>query len=736
MYAIIGALLLFIFSSVGCIKTTGSLNEADPSLISFDGIQFKTKRYAVYINNELLIPQTDLKGVAPFEFKIDQGIGSIEASTGLYKAPDVLGFAVISIKDSEGRLGYISIEVVDDLKVNNTDFSMVVGTSTLLQVSGGKYPYTFSVQKGDITVDKLGVVKAGLTEGPATIKIVDSAGNVRTVNLTVVKNLSISPSQFSVTLNGSKDLTVTGGVGFAQLSVNSGVGSATTSPSRFTAGTTTGTTVVSATDEMGNVGYAYGQVFGSLQISPHIVKIPKGQSYNHFEALGGVPPFTFSIQGSGTINPTTGQYTASANTGTDTVTVTDSLGHTSQATITITNSDRFIVKNAIIQLNETLDFTNLIDGGAEPYVFNVNTGEGTFSGKVYTPPSTAGNYVVTITENGGQSTESIVFVYPSLKLNPSLLNIAVDSIGLFSAQGGVPPYSFDLVSGLGTIDSQTGVYSSGTQIGTAVVRVTDAKNHTSQSTVAINARLDLTADVENIEVGGHVNFTASGGLSPYTFSIVTGSGSLAANGADKVVLTAGLNAGIVQVEVKDAIGNRVSKYVQVLTKLTPTPQTLNLKVNQQYNFGAQGGLSPYNFSLVSGSGTITTDGLYKASASASTDKIKVTDSVGNTSEATIVVYENMQMLPQSKTILVGGTLQMSVTGGIAPIVYSISSGQGSINQQGLFTASSTTAGNVVIHAIDNEGNFADSVVVVNPALEILPSSVSLKTNKSYNFAAG
>ncbi|MGZ3825892.1 MAG: hypothetical protein ACXVCR_13120, partial [Bdellovibrio sp.] len=169
MYAIIGALLLFIFSSVGCIKTTGSLNEADPSLISFDGIQFKTKRYAVYINNELLIPQTDLKGVAPFEFKIDQGIGSIEASTGLYKAPDVLGFAVISIKDSEGRLGYISIEVVDDLKVNNTDFSMVVGTSTLLQVSGGKYPYTFSVQKGDITVDKLGVVKAGLTEGPATI---------------------------------------------------------------------------------------------------------------------------------------------------------------------------------------------------------------------------------------------------------------------------------------------------------------------------------------------------------------------------------------------------------------------------------------------------------------------------------------------------------------------------------------------------------------------------------------
>jgi hypothetical protein len=185
-------------ASLGCIKSTGSFNEADPSLVSFEGIQFKNRRYSVYVNKQLQIPASDLKGSGPFKFSVDQGIGSIDESSGLFQAPNVLGYAVVSIKDTEGRLGYVSIEVVDDLRVKTTDFSMVTGTAYLLQISGGKYPYNFVIEQGDVLVDALGVVTAGSSEGPAIVRVLDSVGNYQLVNINVVKNLSILPAQFSV----------------------------------------------------------------------------------------------------------------------------------------------------------------------------------------------------------------------------------------------------------------------------------------------------------------------------------------------------------------------------------------------------------------------------------------------------------------------------------------------------------------------------------------------------------
>jgi hypothetical protein len=94
----------------------------------------------------------------------------------------------------------------------------------------------------------------------------------------------------------------------------------------------------------------------------------------------------------------------------------------------------------------------------------------------------------------------------------------------------------------------------------------------------------------------------------------------------------------------------------------------------------------------------------------------------------------MELLPKSKGILVGQTLQFNVNGGVAPYTFSLGAGAGTITAEGLFTAS-LTAGSVLVHVEDAMENFAEAVVMVNPGLEIIPITLNLKTNKTHNFAA-
>jgi hypothetical protein len=726
--------ILFFLSS-SCIKTTGSLNEEILSTLS-ENIGFRVKRYSVYVSREFTIPAEDLIGVQPFTFAIDQGIGTIGEKSGTFIAPSVLGFAIVSVTDSEGRKGYVSVDVVDDLKVKSTEFSMVAGSSYLLQVSGGKFPYTFVVESGDVKVDENGYVAAGVGEGLAQIKVIDFVGNSVLVGVNVIKNIRIVPDQFSISTVGYKDLSVLGGVGSPQFRIASGMGTVTSNPARYSAGGVPGTVVVAATDELSNLAYSYGRVFGLLQISPSIIMLAKNTTYNQFEALGGVAPFTFTTSGTGSINSTSGQFNAPSTTGTTSVTVTDALGYISEAKVIITENTRFVVKNAIVQIGDTLDFNNLIEGGSSPYLFTVN--EGSFSNLIFHPPASPGAYIITVRDSNNLQVQTSVLVYPSFKIVPEQMTIAVNSLDFFSVNGGLPPYTFSIASGVGTINPQTGAYLAGVTVGSAVIEVRDSGDHVVKANVNIKDRLSIIADTQSIQGGGVVHFSASGGLGPYIFDIASGVGELRIpdiSQSEKSELVTSLSQGIVQVEVRDAIGNRDSSYIQVLGKLSTIPPSLNIKVNQQYFFSGQGGLGPYEFTLVAGTGgSIKTDGLYKAGPTPGTDMIRLKDKLGNIYDANIMIYENLQIFPKSKSILIGQQLQMSVLGGVAPFTFSLSSGLGAISSDGLFTATNTP-GNVVIHVVDKEGDYADALIVVNPTLEIVPTGISLKTNKPYNFAA-
>jgi hypothetical protein len=732
-------LLPILLFSLSCIKTSGSFNE-ETSQVSFENIEFKIKRYTVYVNRQLQISNLDLSGTPPYLFKIDQGIGNIEAETGLFQAPSVIGFSVVFVQDGNGRTGFVSIEVVDDLKVNANDFTLVVGSSYLLQVSGGKYPYSFAVTKGDLQVNSLGYITAGATVGPAVVRVTDNGGNFLDVNINVVKHIEISPAQFSISTGGTMAFSSTGGVGVVEFSSSSNLGLIQNKPPVFVAAQSTGTVLVAAHDEMGNLAYSYGQISGMLQISPSQVRIGKGDSFV-FEHLGGIAPFIFSVQGRGSIDGISGLYTAPATSGTlsDRIVVTDSRGNSSEALVSITESIRFFAKNKITQPGAIINFNELIDGGTPPYTLSCTAGSIDNVNLLFKAPEVAGNYVVTITDSSPGTpltTESRIFVYPRFEIIPAELNISIESKEYFTVHGGVPPYVFSIVSGKGSIEASNGLYAAGSLIGEATVRVKDAENNIKEARVYIQSPLTLSVNTQTIETGGTVALIADGGVGPYDFTIVSGEGQISTDDQVHASLQSSSKAGIIQVEARDTIGNRAFQYIQVLPKLSMIPLAASIKINREFLFGAQGGLAPYTFQLLSGSGTISSGGNYRAPSTPGLALIRVSDSQNRLAEANVIIYENIQLLPTSKVILVGRNLSMSVSGGVPPYGYSIQSGNesGNIGSDGVFTATQLP-GSVIVHVIDADGNFSDAVITVSPALQLNPSAIALKTNKGAIFTA-
>lgn len=82
-----------------------------------------------------------------------------------------------------------------------------------------------------------------------------------------------------------------------------------------------------------------------------------------------------------------------------------------------------------------------------------------------------------------------------IALSPSQQALAVGVPYPFGASGGTPPYAFSLLSGPGSIDPVTGLYTAPGAPGTAVVQVVDSLAAAAQSQVSILTPLELVCDI-------------------------------------------------------------------------------------------------------------------------------------------------------------------------------------------------------------------------------------------------
>jgi hypothetical protein len=109
-----------------------------------------------------------------------------------------------------------------------------------------------------------------------------------------------------------------------------------------------------------------------------------------------------------------------------------------------------------------------------------------------------------------------------LSISPSVTVLGTSSTFAFTASGGVGPYAYALVSGGGSVDLVTGVYTAPVTAGSAVIQVTDKTGRSVEAAVTIlTAILAITPSAAAVSVNGSLTFVATGGTPPYAFSITT-----------------------------------------------------------------------------------------------------------------------------------------------------------------------------------------------------------------------
>lgn len=310
-------------------------------------------------------------------------------------------------------------------------------------------------------------------------------------------------------------------------------------------------------------------------------------------------------------------------------------------------------------------------------------------------------------------------------------------------------------TGVATIDSSTGVITP-VAAGTTTIRAT-ARGITGSDTCTVVTptptltSLTIAPDAATVETSLTIQFTAtavwSDGLPnnpALTWSVDSGVGTI--NSSTGLYTAPGTAGSAVIKVVSGAISDTTTVTVTApaaatLTSLTVVPDAPTLEINQSQQFAVTAVWSDGTttvpsvaWSIVSGSGVIDSNGLFQAGSGAGSVTVRATSgSVSDTTTVTVntpppppVTLQTLTLSPATATLQPSQTQQFVTTalwtdGSTvlpSPLTYSITSGGGSIDSTGLYTAPPATGSAVV--RVESGAVSDTSAVTINAAGAPIP----------------
>ena len=609
-----------------------------------------------------------------------------------------------------------------------------VGGNIQFSATGSTTAYTWSVNSTAASITSAGGLLTGLAPGIVTVTATDTTGNAdSSANINIIQ-VQITPASATLSTSATQQFTVAGGFPpYAWSSSNPAIASVDAATGLLTA-LAAGTVVLSVVDNIGATASTNNIVITQPVVTPQTAVLAVNATLQ-FSATGGAAPYTWSTNNTAVANINASTAVLSALTsGTMTVTAVDANGATASSAVITVRTITVSPPTASVETAGTLQFT--VAGGAAPYnwtssnptIATVNTTTGLLTAV------TAGAITVRATDAdgiiGNSGTITVTTPPPpplpaAVAITPQTGTLAAGQTLQFSATGGTAPYTWSSANPATATVSATGLLTA-VGAGTSTVTVTDNVGSAITSGTITVTQTQISPNSSFIGVGQTLQFSAIGGVTPYTWS--SSNTAIASINATSGLLTS-LSAGSVIISATDNIAQTATTANIVISSINVSPQTTSLDTGSTLQFSASGGTAPYNWTSNNTSiATVNaTTGLVTAIA-AGTAIITATDTnsiSGSTSTITVVTPPPpvITVTAPATTINPGATLQLTATGGSAP--YTWSSSNAAVASIGVTNGliSSLAAGTVVLTAADSNGFTGTSAIItiVDPAPPIAPA---------------
>ncbi|MBK8492610.1 MAG: HYR domain-containing protein [Saprospirales bacterium] len=616
-------------------------------------------------------------GTAPYTYDWDGSNGFNSTSEDISGLE--AGTYTVVITDANGcqyTIGSIEVDqptqlVVEEVDNNSASCHGAKDGSATVVATGGTTPYTYDwLGIGGVNN---GPTQAGLGEGTYTIVVTDANGCTASINVYIAE-----PAQLTVSATNEGNVSCFGGNdGMASASASGG-----TAPYHYlwnngktdqlVMGLAAGAYTVTVMDANGCMAVSntitITQPATPVQVTIDIIENPSCEGdvdgILEAQATGGVAGYTYAWS-----NGQTGSTATGLSAGTYTVTATDANGCEATATMVLTDPtgvEAYISAWTDVSCFGGDDGTASVvaTGGTPPYNYNWEgspAGDGTDA----VTGLTAGQYTVTITDDGGCQAVAVVEIEePTQLVVEEVDNNSVSCFGgsdgsaTVVATGGTPPYKYNW---LGIGGGNDGPTVTGLTAGTYKINVRDDHDCLVQIEVTITQPTLLTASATN---QGDVNCNGgndgqaevfpNGGTPPYHYLWDNGS-------TDKVATD--LDYGTHTVTVTDA--NNCTATTTIF--IDEPANALGLSIidvqDTDCNSGGgatgsatasvTGGTSPYTYLWSDGQTTATASGL-----SAGGYTVTVTDANGCTIVGAVEIEDPIFDL----VLLLQGTTDVTCNG--------------------------------------------------------------------------
>ncbi len=270
---------------------------------------------------------------------------------------------------------------------------------------------------------------------------------------------------------------------------------------------------------------------GQLRFSPSDLVLPLATPFT-FTVTGGIPPYGLVSGEVTSLGGDLWEFKPQASIGSYPIQVSDWAGKTAESIVQVYGAGTPKLNVTDVTLPEGAGWTFTVTGGSPAYSWEldgVSQPPGPSpNASYYFVSSVQNTYVVVVIDSLGVSEVATVTVVPNpggapLSITPVSAVTVPGGMIAFTALGGSGPYTFSVSPGQGAIvNGNPATYTApSTAGGPYSVNLTDGKKSVSAAVTvtASGGLLELSPNSVTVSlVGSEVQFTATGGTTPYAFT--------------------------------------------------------------------------------------------------------------------------------------------------------------------------------------------------------------------------